>query len=86
MIEFNKIFCDLHPNELITNYCCHGTAFLTQNSAMLDSVPPVSAHTLNLISSAGLPLTTKISEPPIQKCRTTLELASPHSNIKNAEL
>lgn len=26
MIEFGKIFCDLHPNELITNYCCRGTS------------------------------------------------------------
>lgn len=86
MIEFNKIFCDLHPNELITNYCCHGTAFFIQNSAMLASVLLVSAHTLNLISNAGLPPITKISEPPTRKCRITLELASLHSNIKNVEL
>ena len=25
MIDFGKLFCDIHPNEIITNFCSKGT-------------------------------------------------------------
>ena len=69
MIEFNKIFCDLHPNELISNYCCHCTSPITKRNAILDSVPLVSALTLKHTSNAKQSQNTKISELPILKCK-----------------
>ena len=69
MIEFTKIFCDLHPNELISNYCAHCTSITTQNSAMWPSARLASARTLNPISREELPLTTRTSGLPIPKCR-----------------
>ena len=27
MIDFSRTFCDLHPNELISNFCCKGNCW-----------------------------------------------------------
>ena len=59
MIEFNKIFCDLHPNELISNYCSHCNHPSIQNNATYPSAPPASAHTLKHTSKEERPPTTK---------------------------
>jgi len=26
MIDFGKLYCDLHPNELISNFCLKGNS------------------------------------------------------------
>ena len=86
MIEFTKIFCDLHPNELISNYCAHCTLHLIQNNATFPSVPPVSVRTPSPISKDILLLTIKTSEAPTPKCRTASGLESQHFSMKNQEL
>jgi hypothetical protein len=25
MLDFSRTFCDLHPNDLVSNFCCKGT-------------------------------------------------------------
>ena len=86
MIEFTKIFCDLHPNELISNYCAHGTPCPTQNSATLPSVPLVSARTPNHTSRDAPLLTIKTLGAPTRKCRTASGPEYLHFSMKNREL
>lgn len=85
MIEFNKIFCDLHPNELISNYCAHGTPQITQNSATLVSAPPASALTPKPTCRKELHLTTRTSGRLTRKCKITSDAASLLWNMKNLE-
>jgi hypothetical protein len=86
MIEFSKIFCDLHPNELISNYCSHCTHHKTQNSAISLYVLLAFAVTLSLTSKEELLLSTKTSGLPTQRCRTVLDQESLPFSIKNQEL
>ena len=69
MMEFNKIFCDLHPNELISNYCAHGIPYFIQISVMLDSAPPASALTPRSIFRKEQHQITRTSELLTLKCR-----------------
>ena len=34
MIDFGRIYCDLHPNELITNFCDKGTLLIDPDECM----------------------------------------------------
>lgn len=85
MIEFNKIFCDLHPNELISNYCAHGTPQLIQNSVTLVSAPPAFALTPKPTTRNEPHLTTRTLEQLTHKCKITSEIALIPFNIKNPE-
>ena len=86
MIEFTKIFCDLHPNELVSNYCAHCTCITTQNNATWLSAQLASARIPNPTSREEVPPTMRTSGPPILKCR----IASGHAyllfSIRNREL
>lgn len=68
MIEFGKIFCDLHPNELVTNYCCRGNLSLMQKSATWDYVLLAFAVTPNPIYKEALLPTIRTSELPTPTC------------------
>ena len=69
MIDFSRTFCDLHPNELITNFCCKGTPALIKRNVTLVFALPASVVILKVISKSELHQNTKISAPPIVKCR-----------------
>lgn len=64
MIDFAKLYCDLHPNEIITNFCLKGkTQLIFKNPACWHSAPPVSAHIHNIMSIIKPLPSIKISEP-----------------------
>ena len=85
MIDFSRTFCDLHPSELISNFCSRCTSPPTQNSATSAPAPPASAPPPKPPSSNAPPPTTKTSALPTPKCRNRYALASPPSNNKNKE-
>lgn len=86
MIEFNRIFCDLHPNELVSNYCTHCTPRFTQNNATLDFALLASAPILRLMSRKEQFLSTRTSGQLTPRCRTLLEHASRPLNKKKVVL
>lgn len=83
MIDFSRTFCDLHPNELITNFCCKCTHSITKNNATLASVLHAFARTLKVTSKDEVPQNTKIFVPLIAKCKRVFGLESPHLSTKN---
>ncbi len=86
MIEFGKIFCDLHPNELVTNYCCRGKSNFIQRSAMWASAPPASAVIPNRTFIVAQPQTTRTLGPLTPTCTIHSGHASRPSSTKRVAL
>jgi hypothetical protein len=86
MIDFSRTFCDLHPNELITNFCCKCTGFITKNNAILASALHAFAHTLKVTSKDEVPQSMKTFVLLIVKCKKAFVLESLLSNNKNPVL
>lgn len=70
MTDFTKAYCNLHPHELITNFCAKGTPPLTKINVWWDSAPTASAPTRNPMSKRALRPTTKIFVIPARGCRS----------------
>lgn len=83
MIDFSRTFCDLHPNELITNFCCKGSDSLTKNNAILASVLHAFAPIPKVTSKDEVPQNMKTFEPLIAKCKRVFALESHRWNKKN---
>lgn len=83
MIDFSRTFCDLHPNELITNFCCKGTHSITKNNAISASVLHAFAPTLKVTSKDEVLQNMKTFALLIAKCKKVFVLESHHSNKKN---
>jgi len=73
MIDFSRTFCDLHPNELISNFCCKGTSYFIQRNATLDYALHAFAVTLKVTYNAKQLQTIKIYELLTAKCKKILE-------------
>ncbi len=78
MIDFSRTFCDLHPNELITNFCCKGTHSSTKNNAILVSVLHAFARTPKVTSKDEVLQNMKTFVPLIAKCKKVFVLESHH--------
>ena len=86
MIDFSRTYCDLHPNELVTNFCAKGTSPSTQKNAWSVCAPLASAPTPKPTSKKARPPTMKTSEGPTARCKKASGNVSVDWNSKKAGL
>lgn len=72
MIDFSKIYCHLHPQELVTNFCCKCNSLINQRSASLDYAPTAFAPTPDSTWKRAQPRSTRISGAPTKGHRIPL--------------
>lgn len=85
MADFGKAYCNLHPHEVITNFCCKCKDKFTKSNVWWDSAQTASVLTPNHMWRKALLQIMRISKQPVRKCTSASKIKCRNSTRIKSE-